>query len=285
MQIMNPLKILIPTDFSIQSEYAYVLIKKLEEKLPVEVHFIHILNTPDSISIDDNGNITTCGDIAPDFVKKHYDIAAQKFEELKKRIDGNIHIHIRSGKLTEGIISFAEKNQFNLIAMGTKGIEGLRDKLGGTETQLVARKSKVPVLSLSCDRSHLEIKNILFVHDFLADEQFDISLMKHISDAFQCTIHLLHILTSRTGQQIADKVKANMEKFAAENQLKNYLIHVLKDSDIEQGVYHFDQMHSMDIICIGTHGKGSLFYSSVTEKLINHMYKPLITFRMYERRS
>ena len=280
---MKPLKILIPTDFSVQSEYAYVLIKKLEEKLPVEVHFIHILNTPDSVSVDDEGNITTCGDIAPAFVKKHYDIAAQKFEELKKRFGKDVNTHIRSGKLTDGITSYAETNQFDLIAMGTKGIEGLRDKIGGTETQLVVRKSKVPVLSLSCDRSHLELKNILFVHDFLADEAFDFSLVKRISEAFQCTIHLLHLLTSRSGQQKTEIIKANMETFVSENQLKNYSIHVLKDSDVEQGVFHFDQMRSMDIICIGTHGKGSLFYSSVAERLINHMYKPLITFRLYER--
>lgn len=280
---MKPFKILIPTDFLIQSEYAYVLIRKLKEKLPVEIHFLHILNTPETVVIDEKGVISTCGDIAPSFVQKHYDLAVQKFEELKKRTDGDVYTHIRAGKLTEGILSFAEKNQFDLIAMGTKGVEGLRDKIGGTETQLVVRKSKIPVLSLSCDRSNLEIKNILFVHDFLADEEFDISLMNRISDAFQCKIHLLHILTSRTPQHKAETVRANMEAFASENQIKNHSIHILKDTDIEHGVFHFDQIYSMDIICIGTHGKGSLFYSSIAEKLVNHMFKPLITFRLHEK--
>ncbi|MCX8147655.1 universal stress protein [Thermaurantimonas aggregans] len=280
---MKPIKILIPSDFSIQSEYAYILVKKLEEKLPVEIHFIHVLNTPETVTIDDSGKITTCGDIAPAFVQKQYDLAVQKFEEFKKRIGGYVHTHIRSGKITEGIISFAEKNNFDLIAMGTKGVEGLRDKIGGTETQLVVRKSKVPVLSLSCNRSQLEIKNILFVHDFLAEEDFDISLMKRIREAFQCKIHLLHILTSRSKTHESQELKKKMESFAKENQLENYSINVLKDTDVEHGVFHFDQMHSMDIICLGTHGKGSLFYSSVAEKLINHMYKPFITFRLYEK--
>lgn len=279
---MKPIKILIPSDFSIQSEYAYILVKKLEEKLPVEIHFLHILSTPETVTIYENGKITTCGDITPAFVQKQYDLAVQKFEDLKKRIGGNVHTHIRSGKITEGIISFAEKNGFDLIAMGTKGEEGLRDKIGGTETQLVVRKSKVPVLSLSCDRSQLEIRNILFVHDFLADEDFDISLMKRIREAFQCKIHLLHILTSRSKAD-TESIKATMENFAKENQLENYSINILKDTDVEQGVFHFDQMNSMDIICLGTHGKGRLFYSSIAEKLVNHMYKPLITFRLYEK--
>jgi hypothetical protein len=37
---MESLKVLIPTDFSVQAEYAYLMVKKLEEKTPTEIHFI-----------------------------------------------------------------------------------------------------------------------------------------------------------------------------------------------------------------------------------------------------
>ena len=40
---MESLKILIPTEFSVQAEFAYLMVKKLEEKIPVEIHFLHIL--------------------------------------------------------------------------------------------------------------------------------------------------------------------------------------------------------------------------------------------------
>ena len=51
---MRKLKVLIPTDFSVQAEYAYLMVKKLEEKLPIEVHFLHIMNVPDTVSMDEN---------------------------------------------------------------------------------------------------------------------------------------------------------------------------------------------------------------------------------------
>ena len=38
---MEKLKILIPTDFSVQAEYAYLMVKKLEEKAPIDIHFVH----------------------------------------------------------------------------------------------------------------------------------------------------------------------------------------------------------------------------------------------------
>jgi hypothetical protein len=57
------LKILIPTDFSVQAEYAYLMVRKLAEKTPVEIHFLHVLNAPDSVTMDSNENIQSCDDI------------------------------------------------------------------------------------------------------------------------------------------------------------------------------------------------------------------------------
>lgn len=48
------LKVLIPTDFSVQAEFAYLMVKKLAEKVPVEIHFLHVLNTPDTVTLDAN---------------------------------------------------------------------------------------------------------------------------------------------------------------------------------------------------------------------------------------
>ena len=58
---MESLKILIPTDFSVQAEFAYLMVKKLEEKTPVDVHFLHVLNVPDTVTMDSKGEIQFCG--------------------------------------------------------------------------------------------------------------------------------------------------------------------------------------------------------------------------------
>lgn len=60
---METFKVLIPTDFSVQAEYAYLMVKKLEEKIVTEIHFIHVLEVPDTVSLDKNGKIQTCGEI------------------------------------------------------------------------------------------------------------------------------------------------------------------------------------------------------------------------------
>lgn len=276
---METLKVLIPTDFSVQAEYAYLMVKKLEEKIPVEIHFIHVLNVPDTVSIDKQGDIQTCGEISVEYLVSQKNIADRNLNNLKTLYGSDIITHLELGKLTEKIVSYSHENKFDLIVMGTKGAWGLKEKLSGSETQIVARQSMIPLLSLMCDRSDLIIQNILLVHDFTNPKNENLALLHKLIKAFNTKVHLLQI-SKDTSESKKSAIMRNMDEFALVNNITNLEMHVLNDSDVENGVIHFNQMQEMDIICIGTHGKGGLFHHSATEKLINHLFKPIISYHL-----
>jgi nucleotide-binding universal stress UspA family protein len=273
------LKILIPTDFSVQADYAYIMVNKLAQKLDMEITFLHVLSVPDTVTMDAQGNIQTCGEIDVNYVVTQKDIALKKLMALKMTHGSQIHTDLVLGKITTAILDYAERNAFDLIVMGTKGKTGWSERLIGSETQLVSRKSKVPVLSLMCDRSDLEIQNVVIVHNFEENGNQELSLLDRFIAAFGVQVHLLQICKS-TEESEVERIYANMVKFASNNGIANYQKHVLKDTDVENGVIHFNQMNNMDIVCIGTHGKGGLFHHSATEALINHMFKPIISFQL-----
>lgn len=276
---MESLKVLIPTDFSVQAEYAYLMVKKLEEKIPVEIHFMHVLGVPDTVTMDKSGNIQTCGEISVDYVISQKAIAERKLNNLKTLYGSDIKSHLELGKLTDKIVSYAQNQEFDLIVMGTKGAWGLKEKLSGSETQMIARQSTVPLLSLMCDRSDLIIENILLVHDFSDPKNENLELLHKLIKAFNTKVHLLQI-SNNTSEANKKSTFSKMDEFASENGLTNFERHVLNDSDVENGVIHFNQMQEMDIICIGTHGKGGIFHKSSTEKLINHLFKPIISYHL-----
>ena len=276
---METLKVLIPTDFSVQAEYAYLMVKKLEEKIPVEIHFIHVLSVPDTVSMDKQGDIQTCGDISVEFVVSQKIIADRNLNDLKTLYGSDITTHLELGKLTEKIVSYSQENKFDLIVMGTKGAWGLKEKLSGSETQIVARQSTIPLLSLMCDRSDLIIQNILLVHDFTHPKNENLALLHKLVKAFNSKVHLLQI-SKDTSESKKSEIMSNMDEFALVNTISDFEMHVLNDSDVENGVIHFNQMQEMDIVCIGTHGKGGLFHHSATEKLINHLFKPIISYHI-----
>ncbi len=276
---MDNLKILIPTDFSVQAEFAYLMVKKLEEKAAIDIHFLHVLTVPDTVTMDATGSIQTCGEIDVNFVIRQKEIAERKLADLKTLYGNQIQTHLALGKVTDAILDFSEQDHYDMIVMGTKGAWGIKEKLSGSETQIIARKSRIPLLSLMCDRSDLVIKNILLVHNFSDPVPENLSLMHKLIKSFDTKLHLLQITSGNVdSEKIA--VEANMNKFAALNNITNYECHVINDKDVENGVIHFNQMINMDIICIGTHGKGGIFHQSATEKLINHLFKPIISFQL-----
>jgi nucleotide-binding universal stress UspA family protein len=274
---MESLKILIPTDFSVQAEYAYLMVRNLEQKIAMQVHFLHILEVPDTVSMDPDGKIQTCGEIDSDYVEKRREIADRKLAALKNSYGDRIQTHLLLGKSIDGILDFAEEQHFDLIVMGTKGSSGVKEALSGSETQRIARRSKIPVLSLMCDRSDLSIDHILLVNNYSQPAAENLTLLKKLITAFNSKVHLLQI---RNGKEEVEAIEAKMKTFAELNNLSNYTCHVLSDKDVESGVIHFNQMNDMDIISIGTHGKGGLFHHSETEKLINHLFKPILSFHL-----
>lgn len=276
---MQKLKVLIPTDFSVQAEFAYLLVKNISAKIPMEIHFLHVLDVPDTVTLNAQGGIETCGDIDAGFVTTQKEIAERKLATLKTLYGDDIITHFQLGKPTTTIVSFAESGKFDLIVMGTKGAWGIKDKLSGTETQMVARQSPIPVLSMMCDRSQLAISNILIVHDF-SNQNEKMPLLPVFIEAFNPKIHLLQIVQ---GEDQNLFVLSQMDEFSRINGITNYEKHLLRDSDVESGVIHFNQMNDMDMVCIGHSGRRGLsriLFPVATEKLINHLFKPIISFQL-----
>lgn len=273
------MKVLIPTDFSVQADYAYLLVKRLSERTAMEVHFLHVLAVPDTVWMDDKGEVQTCGEIDPEYVMAQKRIAEGKLEHLRTLYGMEIQTHLVLGKLTTGIHQFAERGGYDLIVMGTKGARGIKEKLSGSETQMVARVSQVPVLSLMCDRSNLDLNHVLLVHDFAEGGGQDLRVLHALKQAYGTRVHLLQIVPEDSEATQA-RVRGHMAEFASANNLGEVDMHILHDRNVELGVVHFQETHPIDLICIGTHGKGGLFHHSYTEDLIKHLAKPIISFHL-----
>lgn len=270
------IKVLIPTDFSIEAEYAFKMVNSLSEKANMEITFLHILNVPDTVTLGMDNVINTCGEIDVNFVTVQRDMALEKLEELKEKNEG-VNTELIFGHTTTGIIEFAEENNFDLIALGTKGTSGLAERFIGSNAQLIARKSDIPVLTLMCDRSEIQVDDILFIHDFEESEAQNLKLMKHIIKIFDTQLHLLQIASDNDDE---DQIRENMAIFAQNNEIVNYETHIIHDKNVEEGINHFTAENEMDILCMGTHGKGGIFHKSATETLINHLYKPIISYKI-----
>lgn len=272
------MRILIPTDFSRLSDFATIMADKLKNLEEIELHFLHVVDWGEP-ELDAEGKPHAAEGEDPLILAKQLADAKARMDELAKNRPGET-FQILFGPRTRTLVEYAESNHFDMIIMGTKGTTGLGRWLSGSETQHIARQSNVPVLSLMCDRSDLEIKDILIVHDFHNKEAFQLPMLKLFETGFNATIHLLYVSTT---EMDSDRIHAKMDDFAQTNGLSNVAKHVHADRDVSAGITHFNQMNDMDMILIGTEGRrglGRLLKSSVAEKLINNLYKPIITYHL-----
>lgn len=277
------MRLLIPTDFSIQAHFAWLMTLKLGEKLNNEITFLHIIDLPGDVIIGKDGKPMSDGESDVSMYLRMHDVAQEKFEDLRKQYQHDFKTIIQYGHITDTICKTAENGNFDMVVMGTRGAVGLQEALSGSETQHVVRHCKIPVLSLMCDRSELQIRNILLVHDFSDTQKQELKLLREIQQAFGSKIHLLRVLDTDNAD-VADAYKKSMDNFIKQHELSNADIHILKDSDVEAGVTHFTQMKEMDLLCIGTHGRSGIrqmLSPSIAEKLVNHLFKPIITYHIH----
>jgi nucleotide-binding universal stress UspA family protein len=268
------LNVLLPTNFSVQASYAQILLEQLAKKVDLSIHLAHVLPFPETVSILPDGNIQTCGEIDLGYVKLQRDLALEKLKQVKGNFAGH---HILVGPSVDSVVKYAEAEAFDLIVMGTKGVVGIVEKMMGSKTQKVVRNSSVPVLSLMCDRSEWVPQEVLLVHQFdKEDLKLPLATLA-ILEAFQSRVHLLEFIIEPNKET---QVKEAMASFVTKYGLQNVQMHVLHEKRVEEGVFHFDQMKNIDLLLIGTHGKGGFFHKSATESLVNHMFKPILTFNI-----
>lgn len=266
-----PLKILIPVDFSPASEKAGRVAELIRQQQETELFLLHVISSNGHVEDQDEGE---------ELFGTNFLSVRKKFEVLRRGFDFNYEI--RPGRITNTIKDYCDEIGADLIIMGTKGASGLTELISGSEAQHVARHSRVPVITVHDQSMTAKLENILLLSDFENDGFHpDLELLKKLT-AGKARFHLLHILKQDELAKIAE-IEDHMEKFAFENQIQNFNLHIRQEDKVDEGVYQFTSEHEMDLVCIGTHarkGLGHLLFGSIAEKLINHCPKPVFTYHL-----
>lgn len=273
------MKILIPTDFSPQADFALILAKRLASKIPVSVEMLHVIPCRTEARLGADGTVEVEEDSVQGYLQARYQAALKGFEMYDFVGFEGSETMVEFGPLSETIVRRASEAQFDLILMGTKGAFGLKEIVGGSETQHVVRASNTPVLSLMCDRSDLEIKNILLVHSILDEKAALPMAVKQIAQAFDATIHIIQ----DEGSNSPATSEAAFSQFVEREGLDITKAKFYLDQISERAIVGFDQIQHMDLIVIGTEfrkGIQQIFRKNLAEKIVNHMYKPVITYHL-----
>jgi nucleotide-binding universal stress UspA family protein len=214
-----------------------------------------------------------------DITKKRLVDIAQKFQRMSTI---SITPVVHTGHIYGNISGYAEDEKFDLIVMGTKGASGIKELLIGSNTERVVRNASCPVLSVKSILTGFAIRKIVFASNFESDQMAAVGKLKTIQELFNAHIHLVYInVPNNFTNTRAIRSKAN--EFVQRYQLTNYDLTVYDDNSEEEGIIHFAEEVSADVIAVATHGRtglGHLLSGSIAEDIVNHANRPVLTFNL-----
>lgn len=199
----------------------------------------------------------------------------------------------------DGIATFLERGDFDLVAMGATGRNRVTNFLLGSTPEEVARRSEVPVLVVPPDADDTSPwKRILAPVDFSECSRTSLDYAIEMAREHDAELHVMHAFFAPAGVE-ASSIPAMAPpeaREALEEEHAKRFQHLLDETDL-QGVdweRHdvFDLPHraivetvdsvGADLLVMGTHGRrgmGKLLLGSTANKVLRQMPCSIVTLR------
>ncbi|MFT3793535.1 universal stress protein [Flavobacterium sp.] len=272
-------RILVPTDFSKHAEYALKVAAQIARENNSEIILLHMLELPHQ-GTDAVGSGSDIPEIM--FFKNK---AISNLEDLMDvdYLKGiNVSEIIQFEKAFEGILGVSKKNNIDFIVMGSHGASGFQEMFIGSNTEKVVRFAEVPVLVIKNEMSTFNAKNLVFASDFSQEIKKPFRQLLEFAKGFDAQLKLVMVNTPNTFKPtaVAEKIMAD---FMAEFDYPNHSMHIYNDVNVEKGILNFANSVNADLIGMCTHGRtgfAHFFNGSISEDLVNHAVRPVITFKI-----
>lgn len=272
-------RILVPTDFSEHAEDALKVAAQIAKRNNSEIIILHMLELPHQANDAILGGISIPESML--FMKK----ANEMLDEVSARpyLDGiEVTEIVKMDKPIHGIIQISKDHDVDLIVMGSHGSSGVEELLIGSNTEKVVRNSEIPVLVIKENISNFNATNIVFASDFSEEAKKPFEKLLNFAKFFDSKIHLVNICTPNSFKPTHVAEKA-INEFVDQFSITNYTAQTYNDTNIEKGIINFSNKINADIIGMCTHGRtgfAHFFNGSISEGLVNHAVKPVITLKI-----
>jgi nucleotide-binding universal stress UspA family protein len=272
-------KILVPTDFSDHAYYALKVASQIAKKNGGEIILLHMLELPHQA-----GDAIGSGHDLPE-IMLFKNAAINKLEDLMDdaTLDGIQVSEIIQFELAfDGIMKVSAKNDVDLIVMGSHGASGFKEMFIGSNAEKVVRNSDVPVLIIKKDVGEFNVNKFVFASDFTDEIKKPFNKVVDFANKFGAELELVMINTpssfkpTRLAQDIMDNFVSNFT-------INKFTTNIYNDVNIETGILNFSNHINADLIGVCTHGRKGIahfFNGSISEDLVNHALRPVVTFKI-----
>ncbi|MCE9540066.1 MAG: universal stress protein [Bacteroidetes bacterium] len=286
--IQHTNKILVPTDFSEQSNIALEQSYNIAREYNAEITLLYV--------IEDSGMLAKLfsSEQHEDHRKNiqyQLDLLAAAVEKKSKI---TVNTLIAKGTIYEKIAEVADLIDATMIIMGTNGGEGIKKRFIGSNALRVARESKIPVITIRGKHHRNGCKNIVLPLDLTKQTREKVGKAIELSRLFNgATVRVVSILfttdeflVNRLTRQLG-QVKAFLEKEGVECTAE--IIKSIKSNEtLAQNILEYATQVDGDLIMIMTQQEVDFtkyFIGSAAQEIIHHSTIPVMSITPIERKD
>lgn len=270
-------KILFPTDFSEASKNAFIYALKLADVIQAEVVTMHVYQMPQANYIN-----------VSEYLREIYDVTElSNFENYKDEVpvlrsiaEENDLSHIKIshalvlGNLIQEIQDTVERENFDFVVMGTKGVTSLKETFFGTNATKIMNNVKALVLVIPEHCQFKPIQSILFLTQYKSEDTVSFNTVLSLSELFKASVDCLRIVSS--DKQIKDDYKEDWMGLIKDQDVS---FHSIEGDDVEGIILSFIDLHKINLIAMHVFHKNffeKLFETSLSKKLAFHINVPIL---------
>lgn len=271
-------RIIVPTDYSENADKALIMAASIARQVDAQLLVIHAFHMP-----------FTDEHMPPDMIKELLEAQRLRAEaDIKgyaEKHDAdlkNTKVEFRAimGFASEAIIDLAHKFKADLIVLGTQGANSLEDRLFGTVTWNIIKKSDIPVIALPDVADPVQIHNIMVPFEGTEQDYQIIGYLIGFAEKYHATVHAVHFMqdSNNYNKSLIEKLQSGFRK---EIEAEHLQLHFLAEKNITEGIKKFATRNNIDMIGMVTHNHGlfsTIFHMSVTRNIALYSQIPLLAY-------
>jgi nucleotide-binding universal stress UspA family protein len=272
---MEPLKVLVLTDFSPLSKVALQYAVRMSAKLPSELTILNV------VRLDGVPKSNMRMKQVEQMLMKIAEEEGEKLvAELKVKTKSPvIFMAVKGHTVTDVVKRYIAKNYVNLVVMGSQGASHLKKlSLGGTTVAAIDAIT-TPVMAIPKYAEFQEFGRIVYATD-LKNLKAELDLIIPFASIFNTHVHVVHVVESVTKQIEEQRVEA--DQAIARSGYKKMDFRLIIDDDIPEAIDGFIRQSKADLLTTFTHELNfieKLFGLSVTRQLAYQGNIPLLAFK------
>lgn len=271
--------ILVPTDFSENSQKALELAQEIAERYDAGLFLVHAYHPP---VVDPN----LPADALVVLTEQTEKIESEKLESWAQECRANGYAcksKLVFGSAVEVVLDEIKAEKPLLVVMGRTGKGGWLDKIMGSVASAVASKATCPVLVLPPQTQAITIKKMVYATELERPEENALGFAFNLAEHFKAELDLVKVNAPFEVNVFDDEQFVNDIKGVFGE--KKYTLHTIDDESVVGGLQKYADENQADLIVMSTRKRdwlSSIINPSVSKKMVLATHIPVLICHLEE---